>query len=122
MKKILLILLSITLFSCSKASSTHRLRVVTFAMDKEFNYVPANNVAMYLDHNTCVCFPDPTYGYNTSPTFELDGIETGAELRIITFTNAGEEPQYKTIVVYLDDKVIYTVYNKVNIDATVNIY
>lgn len=122
MKHILLLLISIALFSCTKAEPTHRLRVVTFAMDKEFNYVPANNVAMYLDHNTCVCFPDPTYGYNTSPTFELDGIETGAELRIITFTNAGEEPQYKTIVVYLDDKVIYTVYNKVNIDATVNIY
>lgn len=122
MKKLLLILLSITLFSCTKAEPTHKLRVVTFAMNKEYNYVPANNVAMYLNHNTCVCFPDPTYGYNTSPTFELDGIETGAELRIITFTNAGEEPQYKTIVVYLDDKVIYTVYNKVNIDATVNIY
>jgi hypothetical protein len=121
MKQILLILLSISLFSCTKAEPIHKLRVVTFAMDKEFNYVQANNVAMYLDHNTCVCFPDPIYGYNTRPTFQLDGIETGAELRIITFTNAGEEPQYKTIVVYLDGKVIYNAYNKVAIDAVITV-
>jgi hypothetical protein len=121
MKKLLLILLSITLFSCSKASSTHRLRVVTFAMDNEYRYVSPNNVAMYLNHTTCICFPDSIYGYNTNPTFELDNVEEGAELHIVTFTNAGEQPQYKTIVVYLDGKVIYNSYNKLTIDAIVTI-
>jgi hypothetical protein len=121
MKKLLLILLSITLFSCSKASSTHRLRVVTFAMDNEYRYVSPNNVAMYLNHTTCICFPDSIYGYNTNPTFELDNVEEGTELHIVTFTNAGEQPQYKTIVVYLDGKVIYNSYNKITIDAIVTI-
>jgi hypothetical protein len=121
MKKLLLILLSITLFSCSKASSTHRLRVVTFAMDNEYRYVRPNNVAMYLNHTTCICFPDSIYGYNTNPTFELDNIEEGTELHIVTFTNAGEQPQYKTIVVYLDGKVIYNSYNKLTIDAIVTL-
>jgi hypothetical protein len=121
MKKLLLILLSITLFSCSKASSTHRLRVVTFAMDNEYRYVSPNNVAMYLNHTTCICFPDSIYGYNTNPTFELDNVEEGTELHIVTFTNAGEQAQYKTIVVYLDGKVIYNSYNKLTIDAIVTI-
>ena len=121
MKKLLLILLSIALFSCSKASSTHRLRVVTFAMDNEYRYVSPNNVAMYLNHTTCICFPDSIYGYNTNPTFELDNVEEGTELHIVTFTNAGEQAQYKTIVVYLDGKVIYNSYNKLTIDAIVTI-
>ena len=121
MKKLLLILLSINLFSCSKASSTHRLRVVTFAMDNEYRYVSPNNVAMYLNRTTCICFPDSIYGYNTNPTFELDNVEEGTELHIVTFTNAGEQPQYKTIVVYLDGKVIYNSYNKLTIDAIVTL-
>jgi hypothetical protein len=51
----------------------------------------------------------------------LDNVEEGAELHIVTFTNAGEQPQYKTIVVYLDGKVIYNSYNKLTIDAIVTI-
>lgn len=121
MKHILLLLISIALFSCTKAEPTHRLRVVTFAMDKEFNYVPAKNVAMYLDHNTCVCFPDPIYGYNTNPTFDINNVEDGAELHILSFINVGEEIQYKTIRVYVDGKIAYNGYNLTNIDAVVQI-
>jgi hypothetical protein len=121
MKHKLLLLLSTVLFSCTKAQSTHKLRVVTFAMDNEYRYVSPNNVAMYLNHTTCICFPDSIYGYNTNPTFELDNVEEGTELHIVSFTNAGEQSQYKTIVVYLDGKVIYNSYNKLTIDAIVTI-
>lgn len=119
MKNKLLLLLSTVLFSCTKAQSTHKLRVITYAMNKDYNYTTPSNVAMYLNHNTCLCFPDSLYGYNTNPTFELDNVELGSELRVITFTNAGEELQYKTVVVYLDNRVIYTGYNQINIDKTI---
>lgn len=121
MKQTILILLSIALFSCTKASTPHRLRVVTFAMDNEYRYVSPNNVAMYLNHNNCVCFPDSLYGYNTNPTFELDNVEEGTELSIVAFTNSGEQVQYKTVVVYLDGRVIYNAYNKVSINTTITL-
>lgn len=121
MKQNLLLLLSVFLISCTKASTPHKVRVITYSMDKDFNYTSPKNVAMYLNHNTCVCFPDTTYGYNTNPSFQLDNVEDGSELRIISFTNAGEEVQYKTIVVYVDDKVVYNAYNKINIDTVINL-
>ena len=73
---------------------------------------------MYLN-NKCVCFTDSIYGYNTNPTFAMDGISDADELRIVSFVNAGEPIQYKTIVVYVDNKLVYNVSNKININDIV---
>lgn len=121
MKPWYLLLLSLTLLSCTKASSFHYVRVVSYAVDKTGEYTPVTNTVAYLNHNTCVCMPDINYGYNTNPTFDINNVEDGAELHILSFINAGEEIQYKTIRVYVDGKVAYNGYNLTNIDAVVQI-
>ena len=117
MKKILSILL-ITLASCTKPAMSHSFRVITFALDENNQYVRPSNTVMYLN-NKCVCFTDSIYGYNTNPTFAMDGISDADELRIVSFVNAGEPIQYKTIVVYVDNKLVYNVSNKININDIV---
>lgn len=121
MKPWYLLLLSVALLSCTKASSFHYVRVVSYAVDKNGDYVSILNTVAYLNHNTCVCIPDSNYGYNTNPTFDINNVEDGAELHILSFINAGEEVQYKTIRVYVDGKVAYNGYNLTNIDAVVQI-
>jgi hypothetical protein len=119
MKKILSILL-ITLASCTKPAMSHSFRVITFALDENNQYVHPSNTVMYLN-NKCVCFTDSLYGYNTNPTFAMDGISDADELHIISFVNAGEPIQYKTIRVYVDNKLVYNVSNSTNINTKVNL-
>lgn len=121
MKKSFVIAVLFLIIGCSKASTFHKMRVVTFCMDKDFNYTTPKNVLMYLNANTCVCLTDSLYGYNNNPTFQLDNVEDGSKLRIVSFTNAGEETQYKTIVVYFNDKMVYNAYNQVFIDTLIDL-
>jgi hypothetical protein len=76
---------------------------------------------MYLNETKVLCFPDSIYGYNTNPTFAMDGLNDGDELRIVSFVNAGEPVQYKTIVVYVDNKMVYNTSNKINIDDVIKL-
>lgn len=120
MRSFLLILLIMSI-GCTKAATTHRVRIITFAVNKSGEYVQPTNTAMYLNKTQCVCFSDTMYGYNTNPTFSLDAVNDGDELQIISFINAGEEIQYKTIVVYLDNRMLLNVSNSTNINQTVKI-
>lgn len=120
MKKILSILL-IVLASCTKPAMSHNVRVITYAVDENNEYVKPSNTVMYLNNTKCVCFSDTMYGYNTNPTFSMDGLNDGDELRIVSFVNAGEPVQYKTVVVYVDNRMIYNVSNKLNINDVVKI-
>jgi len=108
MKKLLLIL-STVMVSCTKPALSHSVRVITFAMDENNNYVQPTNTVMYLNGTKCVCFSDTIYGYNTNPTFALDNI------------NAGEPIQYKTIRVYVDNKIVFNVSNATNINQIVKL-
>lgn len=45
----------------------------------------------------------------------------GDELQIISFVNAGEEIQYKTMVVYLDNRILLNVSNSTNINQSVKL-
>lgn len=120
MKKVLLIL-STVLLSCTKATPAHSVRVITFAVDTNGNYVLPTNTVMYLNEVKCVCFSDTIYGLNTNPTFNLDGVNDGDELHIVSFVNAGEETQYKTIRVYVDNKVVFNISNATNINQIVKL-
>jgi hypothetical protein len=121
MKKLLSILM-LTLVSCTKASSLHSVRVITFAVDSTgVNYVQPSNTVMYLNETKVLCFPDSVYGYNTNPTFAMDGLNDGDEIRIVSFVNEGEPLQLKTIRVYVDNKVVYNVSNVKNINDVVRI-
>jgi hypothetical protein len=121
MKKLLSILM-LALVSCTKASSLHSVRVITFAVDSTgTNYVQPSNTVMYLNETKVLCFPDSIYGYNTNPTFAMDGLNDGDEIRIVSFVNEGEPLQLKTIRVYVDNKVVYNVSNVKNINDVVKI-
>jgi hypothetical protein len=121
MKKLLSILM-LALVSCTKASSLHSVRVITFAVDSTgVNYVQPSNTVMYLNETKVLCFPDSVYGYNTNPTFAMDGLNDGDEIRIVSFVNEGEPLQLKTIRVYVDNKVVYNVSNVKNINDVVKI-
>jgi len=121
MKKLLSILM-LALVSCTKASSLHSVRVITFAVDSTgVNYVQPSNTVMYLNETKVLCFPDSIYGYNTNPTFAMDGLNDGDEIRIVSFVNEGEPLQLKTIRVYVDNKVVYNVSNVKNINDVVKI-
>jgi hypothetical protein len=121
MKKLLSILM-LALVSCTKASSLHSVRVITFAVDSTgVNYVQPSNTVMYLNETKVLCFPDSVYGYNTNPTFAMDGLNDGDEIRIVSFVNEGEPLQLKTIRVYVDNKVVYNVSNVKNINDVVRI-
>ena len=120
MKKGLLIL-STLLLSCTKATPAHCVRVITFAVDTNGNYVPPTNTVMYLNESKCVCFSDTMYGFNTNPTFNLDGVNDEDELHIVSFINAGEEIQYKTIRVYVDNKIAFNVSNVTNVNQIVKL-
>jgi hypothetical protein len=121
MKKLLSILM-LALVSCTKASSLHSVRVITFAVDSTgVNYVQPSNTVMYLNETKVLCFPDSIYGYNTNPTFAMDGLNDGDEIRIVSFVNEGEPLQLKTIRVYVDNKVVYDVSNVKNINDVVRI-
>jgi hypothetical protein len=100
---------------------SHNVRVITYAVDENNEYVKPSNTVMYLNNTKCVCFSYTMYGYNTNPTFSMDGLNDGDELRIVSFVNAGEPIQYKTIVVYVDNRMIYNVSNKLNINDVVKI-
>ena len=100
---------------------SHSVRVITFAVDENGEYVQPTNTVMYLNEVKCVCFSDTMYGFNTNPTFSLDNINDGDELHIVSFVNAGEPIQYKTIRVYVDNRVVYNVSNSTNINAKVNL-
>lgn len=120
MKKILSILL-ITLVSCTKPAMSHSVRVITFALDENGGYVQPTNTVMYLNEVKCVCFSDTMYGFNTNPTFDLDNINDGDELHIVSFVNVGEPIQYKSIRVYVDNKIVYNVSNSTNINVKVSL-
>jgi len=121
MKKLLSILM-LALISCTKASSLHSVRVITFAVDSTgVNYVQPSNTVMYLNETKVLCFPDSVYGYNTNPTFAMDGLNDGDEIRIVSFVNEGEPLQLKTIRVYVDNRVVYNVSNVKNINDVVKI-
>jgi hypothetical protein len=121
MKKLLSILM-LALVSCTKASSLHSVRVITFAVDSTgVNYVQPSNTVMYLNETKVLCFPDSVYGYNTNPTFAMDGLNDGDEIRIVSFVNEGEPLQLKTIRVYVDNRVVYNVSNVKNINDVVKI-
>jgi hypothetical protein len=121
MKKLLSILM-LALVSCTKASSLHSVRVITFAVDSTgTNYVQPSNTVMYLNETKVLCFPDSIYGYNTNPTFAMDGLNDGDEIRIVSFVNEGEPLQLKTIRVYVDNRVVYNVSNVKNINDVVKI-
>jgi hypothetical protein len=121
MKKLLSILM-LALVSCTKASSLHSVRVITFAVDSTgVNYVQPSNTVMYLNETKVLCFPDSIYGYNTNPTFAMDGLNDGDEIRIVSFVNEGEPLQLKTIRVYVDNRVVYNVSNVKNINDVVKI-
>jgi hypothetical protein len=121
MKKLLSILM-LALVSCTKASSLHSVRVITFAVDSTgVNYVQPSNTVMYLNETKVLCFPDSIYGYNTNPTFAMDGLNDGDEIRIVSFVNEGEPLQLKTIRVYVDNRVVYNVSNVKNINDVVRI-
>lgn len=119
--KSLLFSMLVLLMSCAKASTCRNVRVITFAVNQNGEYVRPTNTTMYLNKYDCVCFPDSVYGYNTDPTFFLPNVNCGDELRILSFVNAGEEIQYKTIRVYVDDRVVFDASNLVNIDKTIKI-
>jgi len=121
MKKLLSIL-TIALISCTKPASSHSVRVITFAVDSTgINYVQPSNTAMYLNETNVVCFPDSIYGYNTNPTFAMDGLNDGDELHIVSFVNEGEPIQYKTIRVYVDNRMVYNVSNVKNVNDVVKV-
>ena len=121
MKKLLSILL-IVLARCSKPAMSHCVRVITYAVDTTgVNYVQPTNTVMYLNNTKVMCFPDSIYGYNTNPTFMMDGINDGDELHIVSFVNEGEPVQYKTIRVYVDNKIVYNVSNVKNINDVVKL-
>jgi hypothetical protein len=121
MKKLLSILM-LALISCTKVSSLHSVRVITFAVDSTgTNYVQPSNTVMYLNETKVLCFPDSIYGYNTNPTFAMDGLNDGDEIRIVSFVNEGEPLQLKTIRVYVDNRVVYNVSNVKNINDVVKI-
>ena len=112
----------LALVSCTKASSLHSVRVITFAVDSTgTNYVQPSNTVMYLNETKVLCFPDSIYGYNTNPTFAMDGLNDGDEIRIVSFVNEGEPLQLKTIRVYVDNRVVYNVSNVKNINDVVKI-
>ena len=112
----------LALVSCTKASSSHSVRVITFAVDSTgVNYVQPSNTVIYLNETKVLCFPDSVYGYNTNPTFAMDGFNDGDEIRIVSFVNEGEPVQLKTIRVYVDNKMVYNVSNVKNINDVVRI-
>lgn len=119
MRKLLFLLL--ILVSCTKPANSHIVRVITFALDCNGEYVKPTNTAMYLNGVNCVCFPDPVYGYNTNPTFNLECVNDGDELRVISFVNSGEPLQYKSIRVYVDNKIVLNVSNVTHIDQVVKL-
>ena len=106
---------------CTKAATIHKLRVITFAVNQSGEYVQPTNTVMYLNKTQCVCFSDTVYGYNTNPTFCIDAVNEGDELHIISFVNAGEDIQYKTVVVYLDNRMLLNISNSTNINQTVKL-
>jgi hypothetical protein len=120
MKKLLLIL-STVMLSCTKPALSHSVRVITFAMDENGNYVQPTNTVMYLNGTKCVCFSDTIYGYNTNPTFNLDNVNDGDELHVVSFVNVGESIQYKTIRVYVDNRVVFNVSNVTNVNQIVKL-
>jgi hypothetical protein len=120
MRKLLLPLLLMILIGCSKPAQSHVVRVITFAMDTSGQYVTPVNTAMYLNNTQCICFPDSVYGVNTNPTLNLMA-NPGDELHIVSFVNAGEPLQYKTIRVYVDNKIVYNVSNVIAVDAVVTL-
>lgn len=119
MKKILPFIL-ILLMSCTKPAQSHIVRVITFAVDTSGQYVQPSNTAMYLN-DKCICFPDTVYGINTSPTFNIECVNDGDELRIISFVNSGEPIQYKTIRVYVDNRIVLNISNSTHIDQVVKL-
>ena len=118
MRKILLLLL---LMSCTKPVQSHVVRVITYAVDTTGQYVQPSNTAMYLNNSKCICFPDTSYGINTNPTFNLETVNDGDELHIISFVNAGEPIQYKTIRVYVDNRMVLNISNAISIDHIVRL-
>lgn len=120
MKRLLPLLLLI-LMGCTKPAQSHIVRVITFAVDTTGEYVTPSNTAMYLNNTKCLCFPDTNYGINTNPTFNIECVNEGDELHIITFINAGEPIQYKSIRVYVDNKIVYNVSNVVAVDQIVKL-
>ncbi len=119
--RFLLSIFLIAIIGCTKAATTHNVRVITFAVDQSGDYVKPSNTAMYLNKTQCVCFSDSMYGYNTNPTFTLENVNDGDELHIISFVNAGEEIQYKTVVVYVDNKMILNISNSQNINQKIKL-
>ena len=119
MKKILLILI-IVMAAFSKPAMSRSVRVITVAVDENNQRIQPSNTVMYIN-NKCVCFSDSLYGYNTNPTFAIDGISDADELRIISYVNEGKPIEYKTIIVYVDNKIVYNVSNKININDIVNL-
>ena len=109
------------LLSCTKPAMSHNVRVITFAVNEHNEYVKPTNTVVYLNQTNVVCFPDSTYGYNTNPTFSMNGLNYGDELHIISFVQAGDPIQYKTVVVYVDNKMVYNASNQVNIDSIIKL-
>jgi hypothetical protein len=120
MKKILSILF-VVLIVCTKPAMSHTIRVITLAMDENMNYVQPKNTAMYLNESKVLCFPDSLYGYNTNPTFNMDGLNDGDEIRIVSLVNEGEPVQLKIIKVYVDNRMVYSVSNTKNINDVVRV-
>ena len=119
MKKLSTIFI-LALASCTKPASSHVLRVITYAVNENNEYVQPSNTAMYLNNTKCICFPDTVYGYNTNPTFNME-VNDADELHIVSFVNAGDTVQYKTIRVYLDNKMVCNISNAVNVDQVVKL-
>jgi hypothetical protein len=117
----ILAILAIMLMSCTKPALSHNVRIITFAMDGNGNYVTPTNTAMYINNVKCICFTDTIYGYNTNPTLSLEGINDGDELHIVSFINAGEPIQYKSVRVYVDNRIVFNASNETNIDQIVKL-
>jgi len=120
MRKLLLPLLIMLVIGCTKPAQSHVVRVITFAMDTSGQYVKPTNTVMYLNNTQCVCFPDSMYGFNTNPTLNLMA-NPGDELHIVTFVNAGDPIQYKTVRVYVDNIVVFDAYNMLYIDKVIKL-
>jgi len=118
MRKLILPILLMLIIGCTKQAKSHVVRVITFAMDTSGQYVSPSNTAMYINNTKCICFPDSIYGYNTNPTLSVI-INPGDELHIISFVNAGDPLQYKTIRVY--DRIVYDVSNALFIDKVIKL-
>jgi len=120
MRKLLLPLLLMVLIGCSKPAQSHVVRVITFAIDTSGQYVIPSNTAMYINNTQCICFPDSMYGYNTNPTLSLM-VNPGDELHIVSFVNAGDPLQYKTVRVYVDNRVVFDASNMLYIDKVIKL-